>query len=64
VGLTVEIFNVLRAQERQASLELFQVFVAQNVVSPHLRTPGHDPGILSDSPFVRRYVRVWKMKGE
>jgi hypothetical protein len=41
VRLAVEILNVLRAQERQASLELFQVFLTQNVVFAHVGTPGH-----------------------
>ena len=39
--LAVEILNVLRAQERQASLELFQVFLTQNVVFAYVGTPGH-----------------------
>jgi hypothetical protein len=33
VRLAVEILNVLRAQEREASLEFFQVSLTKNVVS-------------------------------
>jgi hypothetical protein len=41
VRLTLEILNVLRAQKRQASLELFQVFLTQNAVFAYVGTPGH-----------------------
>jgi hypothetical protein len=46
VRLTVEILNVLRAQERQASLELFQVFLTPNVVFAYVGTPGHSASSL------------------
>jgi hypothetical protein len=61
VGIPVEVLNVLRAQERESSLEFLQVFLAHNVFFAHLGTPGHKQGILSDSLFVRRCVRIGKI---
>jgi hypothetical protein len=45
VGIAVEILDVLRAEERQAPLELFQLFLGQNVVSLYVRAPYHGPKI-------------------
>jgi hypothetical protein len=40
-----------------------QIFPAEDFVT-RSGTPGHDPGILSDSLFIRLYARLNKTKGE
>lgn len=61
--LAVEILNVLRAQERQASLELFQVFLTQNVVFAYVGTPGHTVRLYSIRFLFAHVLRSFKSEG-
>jgi hypothetical protein len=60
MGIPVELFNVLWAEEGQPPLEFLQVFLAHNVFFAHVGTPEHNQGILSDSLFVLLSVRIGK----
>ena len=62
--LAVEILNVLRAQERQASLELFQVFLTQNVVFAYVGTPGHSARLYNIRFLFAHAFKVIQIRGE
>jgi hypothetical protein len=59
VRLAVEILNVLRAQERQASLELFQVCLTQNVVFAYVGTPGHSARLYNIRLLFAHLLGIW-----
>jgi hypothetical protein len=63
VRLAVEILNVLGAQERQASLELFQVFLTQNVVFAYVGTPGHSARLYNIRFLFAHVLRSFKSEG-
>jgi hypothetical protein len=44
------------------ALQLCQILSAEHLVG-RSGTPGHDPEILTNSPFVRLYVKIKKYKG-
>ena len=62
VGAAVEVLDGDLAHHRELALQLCQILSAEHLVG-RSGTPGHDPEILTDSPFGRLYVKIKKYKG-